>query len=515
MLPSDLTELYCNSNQIAVLPMLPSGLTDFACFNNQLDFADLEAITRIPPISYSATPQSYTISPAVQTHNLGANITINGTIGGSANQYQWYKNNMVIVGATNAIYTKANITSADFATYKCIVTSNYVGIGTTTGVTITSSEVRIQENCPVTITPATLPNSLVNVPYNQTMTQVGLAGTLVWAITSGNLPDGLSLDTAMGNITGTPTMLGTYNFNISVTDGTCIKIDSFTIIISASVIATQTITFNTLAPVTYGAVPFALVGNASSSLPVSYTSANTAVATVSGNTITIVGAGTTTITATQLGNSAYSAATPMTQQLTVLKKDLTVTAPNISLMPDCDGGRAGADPMPTTFVLTYTGFAYNETVVVLTTLPTTTTQYVAGRSARYLVIASGAQADNYNFVYVDGMITVVPCPFWRPTTTAGTTPNAIGDTSLEEWLSNQIKVYPNPSKADFNVDFGTLNLGKSLVRVYDAQGKTVFSSETEINNNTMKITLENMAGGLYLLEINSKKGRIIKNLVRE
>ena len=72
----------------------------------------------------------------------------------------------------------------------------------------------------------------------------------------------------------------------------------------------------------------------------------------------------------------------------------------------------------------------------------------------------------------------------------------------------------NPSKADFNVDFGTLNLGKSLVRVYDAQGKTVFSSETEINNNSMKITLEDVADGIYLLEINSKKGRIIKNLVK-
>ena len=57
-------------------------------------------------------------------------------------------------------------------------------------------------------------------------------------------------------------------------------------------------------------------------------------------------------------------------------------------------------------------------------------------------------------------------------------------------------------------------MAKSLVRVYDAQGKTVFSSETEINNNTMKITLENAASGLYLLEIDSKKGRVIKRLIK-
>ena len=87
-------------------------------------------------------------------------------------------------------------------------------------------------------------------------------------------------------------------------------------------------------------------------------------------------------------------------------------------------------------------------------------------------------------------------------------------TSTDNTLSNQIKVSPNPSKADFNIDFGTLNLGKSALRVYDMQGKTVLSSEIEINNNTMKISLENMASGIYLLEISSTKGRVLKRLIK-
>ncbi|NJL14377.1 MAG: T9SS type A sorting domain-containing protein [Microscillaceae bacterium] len=89
--------------------------------------------------------------------------------------------------------------------------------------------------------------------------------------------------------------------------------------------ANQTITFAALAPKTFGDAPFDLTATASSGLPVSYTSSNTAVATVSGNTVTIVGAGTTTITASQAGNANYNAAPNVTQDLVVNKADQTIT----------------------------------------------------------------------------------------------------------------------------------------------------------------------------------------------
>ena len=86
----------------------------------------------------------------------------------------------------------------------------------------------------------------------------------------------------------------------------------------------QTVTFATLAPKKYGDVPFALSGSASSGLTVSYTSSDPAVATVSGNTITISGAGSTTITASQPGNAVYLAAVSVNQILTVNKADQTI-----------------------------------------------------------------------------------------------------------------------------------------------------------------------------------------------
>ncbi len=87
----------------------------------------------------------------------------------------------------------------------------------------------------------------------------------------------------------------------------------------------QTITFGALADKTVGDANFTLTGSSDSGLPVSYTSSNTAVATVSGNTVTIVGAGTTNITASQSGDATYSPATDVVQPLTVNKGNQVIT----------------------------------------------------------------------------------------------------------------------------------------------------------------------------------------------
>ena len=84
------------------------------------------------------------------------------------------------------------------------------------------------------------------------------------------------------------------------------------------VLSTQTITFNAIAAQTYGTADFSPGAIASSGLAVTYTSSNTAVATItSGGLIHIVGVGSSNITASQAGNATYSAATSVVQSLTV------------------------------------------------------------------------------------------------------------------------------------------------------------------------------------------------------
>ncbi|MBC8012089.1 MAG: fibronectin type III domain-containing protein, partial [Burkholderiales bacterium] len=87
----------------------------------------------------------------------------------------------------------------------------------------------------------------------------------------------------------------------------------------------QSISFAALPDKLVTDAAFALTATASSGLPVSYVSTDPAVATVSGNTVTIVGAGTTTITASQSGNTTYSAATNVSQALTVNKVGQAIT----------------------------------------------------------------------------------------------------------------------------------------------------------------------------------------------
>ncbi len=89
--------------------------------------------------------------------------------------------------------------------------------------------------------------------------------------------------------------------------------------------AAQTITFGTLAPRTFGDASFALSGSSTSGLALTYTSSNPAVATIQGNTVNIIGAGSTNITASQGGNLDFGAAADAVQTLVVNKAAATVS----------------------------------------------------------------------------------------------------------------------------------------------------------------------------------------------
>lgn len=65
----------------------------------------------------------------------------------------------------------------------------------------------------------TLPNGTVGNAYSQTLTPLGpTLGVVTWAVTSGFLPPGLTLNSGTGQITGIPTSQGTANFTITMTD---------------------------------------------------------------------------------------------------------------------------------------------------------------------------------------------------------------------------------------------------------------------------------------------------------
>ncbi len=100
-------------------------------------------------------------------------------------------------------------------------------------------------NCPaVTVNPATLPNGSAGVAYNQTIA-VTPAGTYSFSLTTGALPNGVTLNSSTGALSGTPTTTGTFNFRITATGfGSCTGFRDYSVTISCAAITVNPPTIN-------------------------------------------------------------------------------------------------------------------------------------------------------------------------------------------------------------------------------------------------------------------------------
>ena len=150
---------------------------------------------------------------------------------------------------------------------------------------------------------------------------------------------------------------------------------------------------------TYGDSAFSLTltGGAGTGA-VTWSSDNACVSVDNNGNVTINRAGTATITATKAADGNYTAATAQTT-VTVAQKELTVTAHNKSKL-------AGEVNPALTF--TYFGFVNGEDENSLTTKPIISTDVTMFTQAgTYDIIVSGGVSNNYEFVYVDGTLTVI------------------------------------------------------------------------------------------------------------
>ncbi|MCR9249650.1 MAG: hypothetical protein NXI20_04470 [bacterium] len=115
-----------------------------------------------------------------------------------------------------------------------------------------------------------------------------------------------SYDWSTGATTQTISVSTEGSYSVTVTNSSgCPATDEINVNINP---IDQTISFNALSDKTYGDSDFSLSATASSGLTVTFTSLDTDVATVSGNTVTIVAPGEVTIRASQSGNDNYNAA---------------------------------------------------------------------------------------------------------------------------------------------------------------------------------------------------------------
>ena len=200
---------------------------------------------------------------------------------------------------------------------------------------------------------------------------------------------GQAVYSTTGLTTGTHTITATY------TGSTTYGIGSATTTVNV-VAKTQTIAFTGLpSSATFGSAgPYTLKATATSGLAVTYSV--TGPATLSGSTLTITGAGTVVVTASQVGNSTYSAAPSVALTLTVASPAPTAIASMSLQFASTQLVYPGATNV-TVCVNSGKTVAATGTVGVYDGTKLLTTQPLQGGGCAYWYIAPGQAADSHVF----------------------------------------------------------------------------------------------------------------------
>ena len=174
----------------------------------------------------------------------------------------------------------------------------------------------------------------------------------------------------------------------------------------------QTITFNPLAARTYGDANFAPLATASSGLSATFASSTVGVCTVSGVSVTIVSAGTCTVTALQAGDSSFAAAPSVSQSFVVAKRPITMAvaianrqwdntlvatvsgAPTLSGLLLADVGFVAVDASRITATFDTAAVGDSKAVAVSLAAGVLTAGSSGDRSDNYVVTVSGAPTAN-------------------------------------------------------------------------------------------------------------------------
>ncbi|UYZ57901.1 MBG domain-containing protein [Hymenobacter latericus] len=169
------------------------------------------------------------------------------------------------------------------------------------------------------------PGQLTITPAPATISLSGLSATYdgspktASATTS---PAGLALSISYDGNAAAPTEAGTYAVVATLNNANYTAANATGSLVIAP--AGNSISFEALANQTYAPnATLPLAATASSGLPVSF-EVTAGPASISGNTLTIAGAGTITVKATQAGNNNYAAATAVSRSFAVAKADQTI-----------------------------------------------------------------------------------------------------------------------------------------------------------------------------------------------
>lgn len=236
----------------------------------------------------------------VNLSNRLISFSLNGTTVGTANT------------DSNGLATLNNValSGINAGTYPGAVTAQFTG-DLSFAASNASGQLIVQKATPlVTVTGGTFTYN--GQPHPAIVSATGVNNVVLSPLTV--LYNGASsLPVNAGSYPVTATFAGNQNYNPATNNQQSIIITQ----------ASQSIAFSPLSNKSYGDADFAVSATTSSGLPASFSASGQC--SVSSNTVHLTGAGSCTVTASQVGNVNYQAATPVGQTFTVSKANQAIT----------------------------------------------------------------------------------------------------------------------------------------------------------------------------------------------
>ena len=78
------------------------------------------------------------------------------------------------------------------------------------------------------------------------------------------------------------------------------------------------------------------------------------------------------------------------------------------------------------------------------------------------------------------------------------------------FIANSIIIYPNPASTNLFVDYGILEDINANFLLFDMSGRLIRNVVMNKQNSQMRIDLDGISNGLYLIKILDQNGQIIK-----
>lgn len=135
-----LHEFYCWNNRLTYLDVSQNkSLTYFKCENNQLTFESIEPTIDIKSFTYS--PQDSIGTAQSVSKTKGESYSYNLVVGGEHNNYQWYKDDVLLSSQTSATLNLPSLKLEDAGVYRCEVTNSVA-----TGLKLNSRKISLKVN---------------------------------------------------------------------------------------------------------------------------------------------------------------------------------------------------------------------------------------------------------------------------------------------------------------------------------------------------------------------------------